>query len=149
MRAPKKIRALVRGVGQRLAGVSQSINMHAFGFSLALASALVVSDVKRFPTGDGRLDRALKLAIERGAFEPWKDWLAFADTRVGLRCVQLQEALLTAQMTGIIWFPEFNYNEAEVLISADAARTMLRNNKLPEETARSWGATLVAALAEV
>lgn len=145
----KQLRALAQQVSRKLADINQRVNMQAFGFSLALVSSLLVSGVSRFSTQGGRLDRAIKLAVERGAFTPWKNSLAFVDTMVGLRCVQLQETLLIAQMAGILWFVGPSFNEAEIVISVETARTMLRSNKLDEETARSWGAALVAALAEV
>src|ERR1035437_6192946 len=67
-----------------------------------LMSAWVLSgeqpDDMSMPSSHGVLDRALQAAFEQGAFPEWaREALHFADSRVGLRCVELPEMLAWAQ----------------------------------------------------
>ncbi len=121
--------------------------MHTFGFALALLSCWVVAEGGDFPSEEGKLDRALQLALARGAFVPWKDWLVFLHTSQGLRCKQVGEALVMAQMTGLLWYPQRNL--PRILLSSRWAAEMLSNNKISITLASEWGKTLIQAVAEV
>jgi hypothetical protein len=62
---------------------------------LVVASWRLANGGERMPTSHGVLDRALKDLVEAEADLPtWVlDSLTFADTRVGLRCLELPEIL--------------------------------------------------------
>lgn len=117
---------------------------HALGFGLAFISCWVLAGGEDMPDADGSgtMDRALKLALEQGAFEPWKDWLAFVDARAGLRCVQLEEAMRVSQIAGLVWYPGPSFNSARPLITETGAAELVRRNGIAVEEARSWGGTL-------
>lgn len=121
---------------------------HAFGFGLALISSWVLAGGEDMPDADGSgtMDRALKRALELGAFEPWKEWLTFAGARTGLRCVQLDEALRVAQIAGLIWYPGPSFNRCRPLITAGGAAELVRRNGIPREVAGSWGEALLQAV---
>jgi len=66
---------------------------------LIVASWKLANANERIPTSHGILDRALRDLIDQDPDIPsWvKEGLTFADTRVGLRCLELPEILDRAQ----------------------------------------------------
>ena len=145
----KQLQTLAQEVSAKFAEVRHRVDMHAFGFALALVSSFVMAGGTTLPTSNGTLDRALKLAIERGAFSPWKDWILFVNTVVGTRAAQLAEVVTCAQMAGIIGFVGPDYQKGIMLLTPRTASTMLTQNGITDETATEWGETLIQALAEV
>lgn len=101
----------------------------------------------RIPTSHGILDRALRTAIERGAFPPWvRDELNFVDSRIGLRCVELSSLLNWAQRALLTTAPNPTCHWTQVQISRGAARRILSEHDVPEEEAIGWGGILREAV---
>ena len=114
---------------------------------LLIASWLLGTGGDRIPTSHGILDRALKTALERGAFPPWvRDQLNFVDSRVGLQCVELPELLDWAQRAQITSAPNPSYHSTQVQISDSAAQKMLSDLDVTEEDAIKWGKLLQEAV---
>ena len=104
----------------------------------------------RIPTSHGILDRALELAVERGAFPPEvRDELHFVDSRVGLRCVELPEILVWAQRALLTTVPNPTYQSTQIQISHHAARRILSDLGYTKDNAAEWGKILRAAVNEV
>lgn len=107
----------------------------------------------RIPTSHGILDRALELAVERGAFPPEvRDELHFVDSRVGLRCVELPEILVWAQRALLTTVPNPTYQSTQIQISPKAARRILSDldiTDVTEESAVEWGRLLRGAVDEI
>ncbi len=100
-------------------------------------------DRDRIPTSHGILDRALRTAMERGAFPPWvREELNFVDSRIGLQCVELPSLLNWAQRAQLTTAPNPTYHATQVQISRDAARRILSELEISEEEAGEWGAIL-------
>ena len=76
------------------------------------------SDRDRIPTSHGILDRALKAAVDHGAFPPWiREELTFVDSRIGLQCVELPSLLNWAQRAQLTTAPNPTYHSTQVQIS--------------------------------
>lgn len=104
-------------------------------------------DRDRIPTSHGILDRALRAAIESGAFPPWvHDELNFVDSRIGLQCVELPALLNWAQRAQLTTAPNPTYHWTQVQISRGAARRILSELHVPEEEAIEWGGILREAV---
>ncbi len=100
-------------------------------------------DRDRIPTSHGVLDRALRAAIERGAFPPWvHDELNFVDSRIGLQCVELPALLNWAQRAQLTTAPNPTYHWTQVQISRGAALKILPELDVSEEEAMKWGRIL-------
>jgi len=113
-----------------------------------VAAWILGSDEERLPTSHGLLDRALKLAIERGAFPLWGERLHFVDSRVGLQCIELPALLDWAQRAQLTTAPNPSYRTTQPQVSKRAARAMLRDLGVSEVDARGWGKILAAAVGE-
>ncbi len=98
------------------------------------------------PTGTGVLDRALKTAIEEGAFPQFKDELRFVRTRVGVRCAQLESILSWAQASGQTSDPNSSYEVTEMKTSKHFAQRVLAEHQIDPELACTWGRTLSKAI---
>ena len=119
---------------------------------LLIASWILGGDKEddRIPTSHGILDRALELAVERGAFTPEvRDELHFVDSRVGLRCVELPEILVWAQRALLTTVPNPTYQSTQIQISPKAARRILSDLDVASESATEWGRLLRRAVDEV
>ena len=104
-------------------------------------------DRDRIPTSHGILDRALRAAIERGAFPPWvREKLSFVDSRIGLQCVELPSLLNWAQRAQLTTAPNPTYHSTQVQISRAAARKILSELKVSEEEVVEWGEILREAV---
>ena len=104
-------------------------------------------DRDRIPTSHGILDRALRTAIERGAFPSWiHEELSFVDSRIGLQCVELPSLLNWAQRAQLTTAPNPTYHSTQVQISREAARRILSELKVSEDEASEWGAILRQAV---
>jgi len=68
--------------------------------------------------------------------------LRFTDSRVGIQCVELPAILDWAQSAELTSAPNPSYSVAEIKVSAQAARVLLRRLKVEEEDARHWGMLL-------
>ena len=107
-------------------------------------------DGNRMPASHGILDRALKIAVDQGAFPPWfRDELHFVDSRVGLQCVELPELLDWAQRALLTTAPNPSYHWAQVQVSSKAARQILSDLDIDEGEAREWGRLLREAVVRV
>ena len=110
---------------------------------LLIASWILSGADDRIPTSHGILDRALKAAVEDAACPRWvRDQLHFVDSRIGLQCVELPALLDWAQRAQLTSAPNPSYQSAQVQISGNAARRMLRDLNVPEEEAKKWGELL-------
>ncbi len=116
---------------------------------LLVASWILGDGGDRIPASHGILDRALEIAVEREAFPSWvRDRLNFADSRVGLQCVELPELLDWAQRAQITTAPNPSYHSTQVQISREAALQMLSDLNIAEEDAIRWGRLLREAVNE-
>jgi hypothetical protein len=117
-----------------------------------LARVLVCSwvlggeEVLDLPTGAGVADRALELARADNALPAWF-WqqVHFAQSRVGLICVELCDILDWAQTADLIEFSHPAQRRARVKVRPATARQMLLEIGVSVEEAASWGRTLRAA----
>ena len=112
-----------------------------------LVSCLSLAGQEELPTSDGLFDRALKIALDKGAFPEWtRDSIHFTDSRIGLRCVELPAILDMAQKADLTTAPNPSYHRTRVHLNDRAARRLLRNLDVQEEKAREWGQVLGKAL---
>ena len=104
-------------------------------------------DRDRIPTSNGILDRALRTAVERGAFPSWvREELNFVDSRIGLQCVELPSLLNWAQRAQLTTAPNPTYHSTQVQISREAAQKILSELEVSEEEAMKWGTILREAV---
>jgi hypothetical protein len=98
------------------------------------------------PTSHGILDRALELAKAKNALPEWF-WsnLHFADSRVGLQCVELPEILDWAQTAELTEVPNPSYRRTRVKVNTATARRLLDDLGVSPDEAVAWGETLRAA----
>ena len=109
-----------------------------------------IDEDDRLPTSHGILDRALELAVSRGAFPPQvRDELHFVDSRVGLRCVELPEILVWAQRALLTTVPNPTYQSTQIQISPKAACQILSELGYAKDDATEWGSLLRRAIDEV
>ncbi len=114
---------------------------------LLIASWILTGERDSLPTGDGILDRALRDALESGAFPaPWRERLNFADGRAGLECVELKSVINSAQLAGFSSDPNPSYQATSMKISVKAALRLLRRHSIAEDDAKKWGAALRAGV---
>ena len=99
------------------------------------------------PTSHGLLDRALSNAIRDGAFQGWNQRFNFADSRIGLQCVELPDILDWAQKAQLTDNPNPSYQTVRVLVSQRVASRLLRKLGVTDlDEAREWGSTLRRAV---
>lgn len=105
-----------------------------------VSSWVVSGEDKKIPTSHGLLDKALKRAVDQGAFPDWaRNKLHFADSRIGLQCVELPHILNWAQRAELTKAPNPSYQTTEVQISSDLARRLLKSMGIATEQAKQWG----------
>lgn len=104
-----------------------------------VASWILSGGESRMPSSHGLMDRALKTATERGAFGSLAEPLHFADSRVGLQCVELPAILDWAQRSQLTTAPNPSYHFTEVQISSRAAQAILADLGISPEDAIRWG----------
>src|SRR5438874_10759735 len=80
-------------------------------------------DEKELPTSNGILDRALQLLKETPSLPDWF-WepLHFADSRVGLQCVELPDILDWAQTAELTEVPNPSYQRTRIKVNQVVAR---------------------------
>jgi hypothetical protein len=102
---------------------------------------------RRIPTLHGVLDRALKSVCEEGGFPDWaRKQLHFADSRIGLRCVELPAILEWAQRAQLTSAPNPSYETSEVQISERLAERLLDRLGVSPDDGRRWGQQLRSAI---
>lgn len=108
---------------------------------LVVASWRLANGEQRIPTSHGILDRALQELVNAETDIPdWvRDGLTFADTRVGLRCLELPEILDSAQENGLTSAPNPTYVTTAIKVDNLICRRMLRDLGVSETAARRWG----------
>ena len=118
---------------------------------LLVASWKLANGDVRMPTSHGILDRALKDLVDHESDVPeWvRGTLTFADTRVGLRCLELPEILDSAQENGLTTEPNPTYVTTAVKVDSLICRRMLRDLRIDEGTARRWGERIKRTAAEL
>lgn len=118
---------------------------------LVIACWRLSGENTRIPTSHGVLDRALKTAVNSGAFPEWaRKRLHFVDSRIGLQCIELPSILEWAQRSQLTSAPNPSYETTDVQISDRLAEGLLKNLEVGDlKTAVSWGKQLRNAVAEV
>lgn len=101
------------------------------------------------PTGQGVLDRALKIAIENGNFPDEFQNLRFIQSRVGTRCPELNAILSWAQAAELTSDPNPSYDVTKAKPTEDVAVIILDDLGVNVDDARSWGQALAEAIEEV
>ena len=123
--------------------------MHRLAKLLVCSSALGGDELQDLPTSHGILDRTLELARDRQVLPAWFwDQLHFADSRVGLQCVELPDILDWAQTAELTEVPNPSYQRTRVKLSAAVAKRMLADLDIPVPEAVVWGKSLRAAAAQ-
>jgi hypothetical protein len=98
---------------------------------------------REIPTSNGVLDRALKSAYDSEALPAWaRQEIHFADSRIGLQCIELPAILDWAQAAELTSAPNPSYRCAELKVTSRVARILLRKLKVSEEDARTLGKLL-------
>jgi hypothetical protein len=98
----------------------------------------------RMPTSHGILDRALEDLVRKEPEIPdWiKENLTFADTRVGLRCLELPNILDCAQESWLTSEPNPTYASTAIKVDELICRRMLRDLDISQDNAVRWGKLL-------
>jgi hypothetical protein len=117
--------------------------LHRLAKLLVCSWTLGETERQDLPTSHGILDRALQLVREEGGFPEWA-WkeLHFADSRVGLQCVELPDILDWAQTAELTEVPNPSYRRTRIKIDQGTARRLLSSLNIAEDEARRWGETL-------
>jgi hypothetical protein len=110
---------------------------------LLVASWRITGEERRIPTSHGVLDQALKAIADQKLLPAWaQEHLHFADSRVGLQCVELPSILDWAQTADLTSAPNPSYRYTEVQVSSRIARKLLRELNVSEEQAQRLGHAL-------
>ena len=110
---------------------------------LLIASWILGGGDDQIPTSHGILDRALKAAVKDRTCPSWvRDQLHFVDSRIGLHCVEFPALLDWAQRAQLTSAPNPSYQSTQVQISDKAARKILLDLDVTEESAIQWGTLL-------
>ncbi len=112
-------------------------------FARLLISSWVLSGEKhQITSSHGVLDRALQASFKRGAIPSIGPKLHFVESRVGLKCVELETILKWAQSAELTTAPNPSYQYTEVKISDHVARRLLARLGIGASIAQKWGAVL-------
>ena len=99
------------------------------------------------PTSYGLLDRALKAVWDGGGFPEWaRERLHFADSRIGLQCVELPSILEWAQRSQLTSAPNPSYETTEVQISDRVALRLLKELQVTDDQGKKLGISLRSAM---
>jgi hypothetical protein len=110
--------------------------------SLVLANA---DNVRRIPTSHGLLDKAIQNSLQR--FPAWaREEIHMADSRIGLRCVELPEILGWAQAAELTSAPNPYYREMELSASPYVARVLLKRLGVEPDDARLLGQEILQSI---
>jgi hypothetical protein len=123
--------------------------MHRLAKVLVCSWALGGQDRQDLPTSHGILDRALELVRDQEVLPSWF-WtqVHFADSRVGLQCIELPDILDWAQTAELTEVPNPSYQRTRIKINQTVARRMLADLDISEEDATDWGKSLRAAASQ-
>jgi hypothetical protein len=100
----------------------------------------------RIPTSHGILDRALKDVWDSGDVPDWAaSALHFADSRVGLQCIELPDVLEWAQRSQLTSAPNPSYESTQVQISTKLAERFVKDLSITVEQAKQFGERLRSA----
>jgi hypothetical protein len=123
--------------------------MHRLAKLLVCSWALGGDDTQDLPTSQGILDRTLQLAKNENVLPGWFwEQVHFADSRVGLQCVELPDILDWAQTAELTEVPNPSYRRTRVKVSPAVAKRMLADLDVSVEDAVGWGKSLRAAAAQ-
>ena len=115
----------------------------AYDVAQLLVSSWQVAGNDRLPTSQGLLDKALKAAVDQGTLPEWAvRELHFADSRTGLRCIELPTILELAQNGELTSAPNPSYTFADLKVSDRVARVFLRQLGVSLEMAQNLGRLL-------
>ena len=115
---------------------------------LIVASWKLANKDERMPTSHGLLDRALKDLLPE--LPGWvQKHLSFADTRVGLRCLELPDILDCAQESFLTSEPNYTYLTTEIKVDELVCERMLRDLKIDLCDAKRWGNQLKKAIDQI
>ncbi len=114
---------------------------------LLLASWVLSGPNDQIPIGQGLLDRALKGAIEKGAFLAWGQ-LHFVDSRVGLRCAELEGILDAAIAAELAFYVSPSFTTIQPTFGLRVAQALLKRHEVDETDARTWGTLLRTSLVQ-
>lgn len=108
---------------------------------LLVASWRIANERVRMPTSHGILDAALRQLVGEHADLPewFSEQLTFADTRVGLRCLELPKILDCAQESCLTSEPNAAYVTTQVKVDEITCEGMLRDLDIEPDAARRWG----------
>ena len=113
--------------------------------SLVLAGDSDKAGKQRIPTSHGLLDMAIAEALPN--FPDWaRERIHIADSRIGMRCVELPEILGWAQAAELTTAPNPYYQEAELNASPYVAEILLKRLGIHLDAARSLGKKLLESL---
>jgi hypothetical protein len=117
--------------------------LHSLAKLLVCSWTLGETERQDLPTSHGILDRALQLVRDEGSFPEWV-WreLHFADSRVGLQCVELPDILDWAQTAELTEVRNPSYRGTRIKIDQRTARRLLASLRVSEDEASRWGRTL-------
>ncbi len=103
--------------------------------------------IARIPTSNGLLDRAMKAVWDSGGFPEWAhERLHFADSRIGLQCVELPSILEWAQRSQLTSAPNPSYETTDVQISDRVAQRLLNELQITVAQGKELGISLRAAM---
>lgn len=120
-------------------------NMH--DVAQLIVSCWRLSGQESLPTSHAVLDRALAKVVSTEVFPDWaRDQLSFADSRVGLQCVELPLLLDLAQKAQLTAAPNPSYRTVRVLVSERAAAKLVQRLGVNNDDARRWGVALREAV---
>lgn len=115
---------------------------------LLVASWKIANGSERMPTSHGILDAALRELIkaQHNDLPAWfAGGLTFADTRVGLRCLELPAILDCAQESCLTSEPNSSYVTTAIKADDIVCRSILMDLEVDIDLARTWGEQLKAA----
>jgi hypothetical protein len=117
---------------------------------IIVAAWRLANPTVKIPTSHGILDIALRAMVEEEGVPKWfTDHLTFADTRIGIRCLELPAILDCAQESCLTSEPNPTYVTTAVKVDEVVCRRILRDFGIAEADARRWGQALRSAADEV
>lgn len=111
-----------------------------------VAAWCLATEGDRMPTSHGILDHALKEIVSDTKFpQRFVEILTFADTSVGMRCLELPSILDRAQESQLTSEPNPTYESTAIKVNAQVCRRNLRDLGISPEEAQAVGTSLKAA----
>jgi hypothetical protein len=111
---------------------------------LLIASWKLANGSAQIPTSHGSLDRALEQLIRsKNSLPSWvRENLTFANTDVGMRCLELPQVLFCAQDSLLTSEPNPTYTYSEIKIDDTGSRRLLRKLGVAPDVATKFGHAL-------